>query len=261
MLLKQSIQNKLTTKRIGQPLILLEEIDSTNRYVKQLASEGGSEGTVVIANRQSAGKGRMGRNFFSPAESGIYMSVLLRPQIELEKSTLITSVAAVAVARAIESVSGVTAQIKWVNDVFLHGKKTCGILTEAGINSNNDTLEYAVLGIGVNVGKMVFPEELDTIATSVSNESGVEIEREELISAILNELEPLYEAMHTGAFLKESRERSILLGKEIKVLNGNNSYSARALEIDDMGQLVVEANGKKQTLVCGEVSIRLGGMN
>ena len=148
----------------------LEEIDSTNRYVKQLGAAGAPEGRVVIANRQSAGRGRLGRSFFSPGEKGIYMSVLLRPEIELERAVLITSMAAVAVARAIERVSDIPAKIKWVNDIFLNRKKVCGILTESGINAETGKLEYAVLGIGVNVGSMEFPEELKGIATSVSNE-------------------------------------------------------------------------------------------
>ena len=112
----------------------LDEIDSTNSYLKVLAASGAPEGTVIIANRQSAGRGRLGRSFFSPEEKGIYMSILLRPSIELDRAVLITSMAAVAVARAMETVKGITAQIKWVNDVFINKKKVCGILTEAGLN-------------------------------------------------------------------------------------------------------------------------------
>ena len=132
--------------------LYFEELDSTNSYLKEMAAKGAQEGTIIIANRQSAGRGRLGRSFFSPEEKGIYMSILLRPDISLERAVLITSMAAVAVAEAIEQVSGIQTKIKWVNDIFLNKKKVCGILTEAGIDAETGTLEYAVLGIGVNVG-------------------------------------------------------------------------------------------------------------
>lgn len=237
----------------------LEEVDSTNRYLKQLAVAGEQEGTVIIANRQSAGRGRLGRSFFSPEEQGIYMSVLLRPEIELERSVLITSMAAVVVARAIERVSGLRTQIKWVNDVYINQKKVCGILTEAGIHPETGNLDYAVLGIGVNVGKMEFPEELQSIATSVCNESDRPVTKEMLMEEILKELEYWYPALEDGSFLKESRERSILLGKEILVVDAgveHSSYTARAIDLDDMGHLIVEREGKTEVLNSGEVSIR-----
>lgn len=239
--------------------IYFEELDSTNRYVKELAAGGEPEGTVVIANRQSAGRGRLGRSFFSPEDTGIYMSILLCPEISLERSVLITSMAAVAVARAIENVSGVTAQIKWVNDIFLNKKKVCGILTEAGLDAEKGTFAYAVLGIGVNVGRMEFPEELKKIATSVSNECGFNVNKEQLIEEILKELELWYQTLCTGDFLKESKKRSVLLGKEITVLDETvpgGSYSAKALDINELGNLVIERDGIAQVLNSGEVSIR-----
>jgi len=236
-----------------------EEIDSTNRYLKELASEGAPAGTVIIAGSQSAGRGRLGRSFFSPEEKGIYMSVLLRPEISLERAVLITSMAAVAVARAIERVSGITTQIKWVNDIFLNRKKVCGILTEAGIDAEKQTLEYAVLGIGVNVGSLEFPEELKGIATSVSNESGVEVEKEVLIDEILKELEEWYPTLWNGDFFAESKARSLLLGKEILVLDETapgGSYAAMAVDINELGNLIIEKDGSMQVLNSGEVSIR-----
>ena len=237
----------------------LVEVDSTNSYLKKMASNGAPEGTVVIANRQNAGRGRLGRSFFSPEEQGIYMSILLRPEIELERAVLITSMAAVAVARAIEKVSELRAQIKWVNDIFVNRKKVCGILTEAGI-SPEGTLDYAVLGIGVNVGKMEFPKELKEIATSVCNECDGAVTKEGLIEEILKELEYWYPALRDGSFLKESKERSLLLGKEIIVVDAgveHVSYKAKAVDLDEMGHLIVERDGKREVLNSGEVSIRL----
>lgn len=235
------------------------EIDSTNRYVKEIAVNGAVEGTVVIAEKQNAGRGRFGRKFFSPEEKGIYMSILLRPELELQQAVLITSMAAVAVARAIEKVSGISAQIKWVNDIFLNKKKVCGILTEAGINAEKQSLEYAVLGIGVNVGTMDFPEELADIATSVCNECGFFVEKETLIEEILKELEQWYPTLWNGSFLEESKARSILLGKEIRVVDSmaeGGSYPAKAVDLDEMGHLVIERNGEREVLNSGEVSIR-----
>lgn len=236
-----------------------DELDSTNRYLKERAAEGAQEGMVIIANRQSAGRGRLGRSFFSPEEKGIYMSILLCPDISLERAVLITSMAAVAVARAVERVSGVEAKIKWVNDIFLHNKKVCGILTEAGINAEKGSLEYAVLGIGVNVGRMEFPEELKKIATSVSNECGKEVSKEVLINEILLELETWYPTLDDGSFLEESKKRSVLLGKEILVIDETvpgGGYSAKAVDINEFGNLIIERNGKKLVLNSGEVSIR-----
>lgn len=239
--------------------LYFEELDSTNRYLKELAINHALEGTVIIAGRQSAGRGRLGRSFFSPESKGIYMSVLLCPDIPLERAVLITSMAAVAVARAIEHVCGVTAKIKWVNDIFLNKKKVCGILTEAGINAEQGTLDYAVLGIGVNVGRMEFPEELNSIATSVTNECGFEVSKETLIDEILKELEQWYPTLVDGSFLEESRKRSILLGKEILVIDETipeGSYPAKAVDINEFGNLIIERNGSREILNSGEVSIR-----
>lgn len=238
---------------------IYQELDSTNRYLKELAAQGALEGTVVLAERQSAGRGRLGRSFFSPENKGIYMSVLLRPEIPLEQSVRITSMAAVAVARAVEQVCGVEAGIKWVNDIFLNQKKVCGILTEAGIDYEKGILEYAVLGIGMNVGKMDFPEELCSIATSVSNECGKDISRNVLVAAILKELAIWYPSIKDGSFLEESRKRSILLGKEIRVLDAlaeGGSYTAKAIGLDEMGHLLIEKDGVQLVLNSGEVSVR-----
>lgn len=237
----------------------LEETDSTNRYLKELASNGAPEGTVIIAKKQNAGRGRLGRNFFSPEGTGIYMSILLRPEIALSRSVLLTSMAAVAVACAIERVSGLKAQIKWVNDIYLNCKKTCGILTESGINTESGSLSFAVVGIGINVGQMEFPEELSQIATSVSNECGFNVDKELLIEEVLNELERWYPTLWDGSFLEESKKRSVLLGKEILVVDVSpegGSYSALAVDLNELGNLIIERNGVTEVLNSGEVSIR-----
>lgn len=257
-LLREQIVEKLKENTLVSNIQIFSELDSTNRYLKELAKEGATAGTVIIANKQSAGRGRLGRSFFSPEGTGIYMSILLRPEIELQKSVRITSMAAVAVARAIEQVSGIETKIKWVNDIFLNGKKVCGILTESGISTITGTLEYAVLGIGINVGNMQFPEELKDIATSICNECSYTITRNELIVEILKELEDWYPSLQDGSFLKESRKRSLLLGKDIFVVgSGEQNYQAKAIDLDDMGHLWIEKKGKRELLHSGEVSIKL----
>ena len=256
---EQGIRDGLSSRDFVKEILIFQELDSTNRYLKELARQEKPEGTVILAERQSAGRGRLGRSFFSPEDTGIYMSILLRPKLTLEQSVRITSMAAVAAARAIEQVCGIPAQIKWVNDIFLNRKKVCGILTEAGIDYENGILEYAVLGIGVNVGTMEFPEELRSIATSVSNECGREISRNRLIAEILNELDAWYPTLQDGGFLKESRVRSILLGEEILVLDASaegGAYPAKAVDLDEFGHLIIEKEGQRMLLNSGEVSIR-----
>ncbi len=255
---KENIERALGSFEKVTELIVFDELDSTNRYLKELAEDGAPEGTVVIADAQRKGRGRLGRSFFSPEGTGIYMSVLLRPEIELEQSVRITSMAAVAVAEAVEAVSGLSAQIKWVNDIFINKKKTCGILVEAGIDAQAQKLKYAVLGIGINVGRMEFPKELESIATSISNECGMPVSREILVAETVKHLFQWYPSIQDGSFLAESKRRSVLLGKEIRVHNHDGSfYEAEAVDLDDMGHLVIERDGKREFLNSGEVSVRL----
>lgn len=254
---KERIEQWLGEAASGMELQIFEELDSTNRYVKELAENGAPEGVVVIAEAQSRGRGRLGRSFFSPEGTGIYMTVLLRPKIELQNAVRLTSMTAVAVAEAIERVCEVPAQIKWVNDIFLNQKKVCGILAEAGIDAAGQTLKYAVVGIGINVGKMVFPDELKEIATSVEKECGQEIQREVLIAEVLRSLRKWYPSIQDGSFLPESKRRSVLLGKEIQVhCHDGSFYEAVAVDLDDMGHLIIEKDGQRELLHSGEVSIR-----
>ena len=155
---KEQIEQWMGEVSSDMDLQIFAEMDSTNRQLKELAESGAPEGTVVIAEAQSNGRGRLGRSFFSSQGSGIYMSILLRPEIELQNAVRLTSMTAVAVAEAIERVCEIPARIKWVNDIFLNKKKVCGILVEAGIDAVEQKLNYAVVGIGINVGKMEFPE-------------------------------------------------------------------------------------------------------
>ena len=234
--------------------------DSTNNLLKTRAAEGAPEGTVVVAGQQSAGKGRMNRSFYSPPGTGLYMSVLLRPQVGAEQSLFITAAAAVAVASAIDAVSENTAGIKWVNDVYLHGRKVCGILTEASFSMENGGIEYAVLGIGVNILPPAggFPLEIKNLVSTVFTEQTYYPEaRSRLAAEILNDFLGLYQGLEQKTFLEEYRRRSVLANKEITIIRGGREQKAVARGIDDRFRLVAELpDGSQTALYSGEVSIR-----
>ena len=253
------IRRYLTGREIGKELEIHETLDSTNNRAKALAAAGAPHGLTVIADSQTGGRGRLGRSFFSPEHSGIYLTCILRPDCEPERAGLLTSLAAVAAARAVEKVSGADVRIKWVNDLYLNGRKICGILTEAGLGLEAGRLDYAVVGIGINVNRMAFPPELRETATSIANETGAAPDRNRLIAEILNELEALYGDLETGAFLEESRRRSNVIGQMVTVIEGGKKYPARAVEIDGQGRLVIETEEGRTCLNYGEVSLKLTG--
>ena len=253
------IRRWLTAKEIGRELEIHEQLDSTNNRAKALASAGAPHGAAVIADSQTGGRGRLGRSFFSPEHSGVYLTVILRPDCAPERANLLTSLAAVAAARAVEKVADADVKIKWVNDLYLNDKKICGILTEAGFGMEAGRLEYAVTGIGINVNRMEFPPDLRETATSIGNETGVSPDRNRLIAEILNELDALYGDLETGAFLEESRRRSNVTGRTVTVIEGGRQYPARAVEIDDQGRLVIETETGRTCLNYGEVSLKLAG--
>lgn len=236
------------------------EVSSTNTVLKEAARQDAPTGTVLIALAQTAGKGRMGRSFYSPIGTGLYLSLLLRPQMTLEHSTLLTTVAAVAVAKAIEDVTGLPADIKWVNDVYRNGKKLCGILTEASVDFESGTLEYAVVGIGVNLTDPEggFPKEIRQVAASLYGSGAVPGGvKTRLCAGILNYFMEYYEKLPETAFLKEYRKRSFLLGRDIYVLKKDGPIRARAEAVDEQVRLVVSyPDGHREALSSGEVSVR-----
>lgn len=250
------IRRWLKAEELGSELEIHDRLDSTNNRAKTLAAAGAKHGMTVIADSQTGGRGRMGRAFFSPEHSGIYMTVILKPTIPPDKAGLLTSLAAVAAARAVEKVSGGDVKIKWVNDLYVGGKKICGILSEAGLGMETGRLDWAVVGIGINTAKMDFPEDLREIATSVGNETGTAPDRNRLIAEILNEMDVLYGDLETGAFLEESRRRSNVIGREITVITAGKQFPARAVDIDGEGRLIVETGEGRTALNSGEVSLK-----
>lgn len=241
-------------------VIVLESVDSTNNYLKKLAENGERENTVVIAECQSGGKGRLGRNFFSP-KSGLYMSILLRPTFSAEKSLFITAAAAVAVSDAIEEISGKKTGIKWVNDVFIGNKKVCGILTEASVDFETGGLYYAIPGIGVNIYHPAdgFPPEIRDIAGAVFDTEPDEKDlKQKLAAAVINNFFDIYNNIESSDFMRKYKQKSCILGKEIFVLKNETKTKATVLDIDEKAGLVVKyENGEVKTLSSGEVSIRL----
>ena len=251
------IRRWLTAKEIGREMEIHGLIDSTNNRAKALAAQGAPHGTAVVAEAQSGGRGRLGRSFFSPERGGIYLSYVLRPACTPEKAAMITSLAAVAVARAIESVAEAEVRIKWVNDLYIGSRKVCGILSEAGMGMEAGQLDYVVTGIGVNTGRTEFPPELREIATSIGNETGTAPDRNRLIAEISNRMEELWGMLETGAFLEENRRRSNVIGREVLVTEGGRQYPALAEGIDDQGRLVIRTVEGTARLGYGEVSLKL----
>ena len=253
------IENNLTELKGMLDIKVKETVTSTNALLKEKAALGAPEGTVLIALKQTAGRGRFQRSFFSPSDSGIYMSILLRPNIPAENAVLITTAAAVAVAEAAENLSGRKAGIKWVNDVLIDGKKICGILTEASLNIESGSLDYAVIGIGLNAyePKGGFPDEIKDIAGAIFKEQNDGL-RSKLTAAVLESFFKYYKDISERKYLKAYRERCIVLGKQINILSSSGSSPALALDIDENCHLRVKyPNGEETLLSSGEVSIKI----
>lgn len=243
------------TKYIGREILSFEELDSTNTYAKKIAAES-PEGTIVIANEQTKGRGRRGRSFYSAKGEGIFFSVILKPDISPEKAPFITGLAAAALSMALDDL-GVKTRIKWPNDILLNGKKIAGILTE--MSGDVEKVEYIILGIGLNVSNRFFPEELRETASSLKME-GCGGSRQEIFWKLICSLENLYEEYLKGeksGILKTLRERSAVLGREIMILTAEGQKSAVALDLSEDGGLIVDIrNEGRQKLSFGEISIR-----
>lgn len=239
-------------------VIVLEEVDSTNNYAKELASSGAEDETVVAAEKQTSGKGRRGRGFSSPLGSGLYMTMIIRPKFGMESAQLITSCAAVAAAEAVEDLCGSSVNVKWVNDLYMNGKKICGILTEASLSMETRSLDYAVIGIGINVRSIreYFSDELKKTATSIEDETGLKLSRNKLCGAVINRLRSRLENLESRDFLSEYRRREILTGNEITANVGGETVSGKAIGIDDSAGLIVRLeDGTERVFSSGEANL------
>jgi len=254
------IQADLGTEQFGKDIYVFSEVDSTNVVAFRLVMQGAQEGTVVLAESQTRGKGRLGRRWESPAGSNIYLSIILRPKIPPTKLPLITLMAAVACAEAIEEVAGLLPTIKWPNDLLIKGKKLGGILTEADMEM--DVINFVVVGIGINCNmtRTSFPPSIQDTATSLQEALGREISRLPLIRAILRNLEQWYTVLVQGRgreIRRRWKELSHIGGKGIAVTFMGTVVEGTALDIDDDGALLVQVGGGGvKRIVAGDVLVR-----
>lgn len=255
---KAGILSELNTETVGRNLVVLDKIDSTNNEAKRMAENGAAAGTLVISDSQTAGKGRRGRSWSSPDGSSIYMTLMMRPDINPVKAPMLTLVAAMAVRKAVHEASGIQSMIKWPNDLVCNGKKICGILTE--MSAEPDFINYVVIGIGINVNIEGFPDEIKDTATSLKIESGHYIDRNHIISEFCNYFESYYNKF-TGSGMKmlteEYNANLINFGRHIRVLDPSGEFTGISKGINENGELlVVKEDGSTVTVMSGEVSVR-----
>ncbi|MCD8356032.1 MAG: biotin--[acetyl-CoA-carboxylase] ligase [Clostridia bacterium] len=255
------ITMELKTNCIARNLCVLSTIDSTNNYLKELASSL-PDGYAVVADCQTAGRGRLGRSFLSPSGSGVYISILLHPTIPLERINMITVGAAVALCEAITEAAGFEPDIKWVNDVLKNGKKLCGILTEASMEAETGQLSYAIVGVGINVRTPEggLPEEIREIAGCLEDFAPHPVRRNALTASFFNHMESCYELIVSGnteALIDRYRSFIHFLGEPITVIRSGVKEAATAVAINSSGHLIIEQNGQQSTMLAGEISIRL----
>lgn len=240
------------------PITVYKTIESTNSEAKLLAVQNAEHGTTIIAEEQTKGRGRFGRGFFSPSDSGIYLSIILKPKLNIENSVLVTTAAAVAVCEAINKFINDTPRIKWVNDIFIGDRKVCGILTEAVTNFESGMMDSVVVGIGINVKtkKEDFPLELQNTAGAIFNEKDNYI-RNELSAEIINNILTISKNLENRNFMEIYKQRSMILGEHILYKKDNNWHEGYAIDIDNSGGLIIYTSDRqKLTLNSGEVSIK-----
>lgn len=255
----EAIAEALTTKRIGSQVCFYEEIGSTNNEAKRLAMEDCPDGTLVIANEQHGGRGRLSRSFLSPKGGGLWFTLVLRPDIAPTEASKCTLLAALAVAKAIRKTTGIDCGIKWPNDILVNGKKLVGILTE--MSADMDGIRYIVCGIGINVNirREEFAEDIRDIATSVEALLGHPFDRLMLLDAVCGEMEKAYEQMLEEGFapiLTEWKEYSVTLGQAVRVIAPDETYEGVAVDLDEDGSLLVKTETEIKTVLAGDVSIR-----
>lgn len=260
LLTKDEILPRLNTKYIGKTYVYYSKIDSTNKKAKELATDGFEEGTIVISEEQSLGRGRLGRVWYSPKGKGIWVSIILKPDIPTMMAPRITLIGAAAVHSALEEF-GIKSEIKWPNDIILNNKKVCGILTE--MSGEMEKLNYIVMGIGINVNteENELENELNKIATSLKIECKKEICRKQLLCSLLNHFEGFYDDFKKHGTLENvisiCKKNSILIGKEVKIISYGKEVAAKVIDIEDDGELIVKYDdGTVGKVLSGEVSVR-----
>lgn len=255
---EKRIREYLHTKWIAKNIWYQTETDSTNTQAKRMGEDGAPNGTLVITERQTAGKGRRGKSWVSPM-GNCYFSVLLRPEISVDRASMITLVSALALAKTIKETEALDTMIKWPNDVIANGKKLCGILTES--STDLEYINYAVVGIGINTNQIEFPDEIKDMASSIRLETGNKINRAKLLGTFLNVFEVYYEKFleteDLSILLEEYNHFLVNCGKEVKIIEKEQERILTAIGVDSRGRLIVEdKNGQRETIISGEVSVR-----
>ncbi|MFZ0449205.1 MAG: biotin--[acetyl-CoA-carboxylase] ligase [Desulfatiglandaceae bacterium] len=258
MLLPAEIGEGLDTSVFGKQGIVYEgEMDSTNRKARDLAVKGAPEGTLVVAEKQTGGRGRRGRYWFSPRKAGIYASLILRPKLPPNEAPKITLLTGVTVAEAFMALTPLKPAIKWPNDILVNGRKICGILTESSMEM--DAIHHVVVGVGINVNTRKFPDELKEIGTSVYLETGRTFDRVALLKEFLRRFEEHYRNFLSSGFgsvEKRWRELAVVLGKEVTVRMIDATCRGRAVELDRDGALIIqEKNGERRKIYSGDIQI------
>lgn len=242
----------------GKEIVYFDVTDSTNIQAKRLAEDGMPHGTLVLAGAQKAGRGRRGRHWESPEQGGIFMTLLLRPSFAPQKASMLTIIAAMAVAKAIRIETSLPAEIKWPNDIVLNGKKICGILTE--LNTEIDTINYVVAGIGINVSNQAFGKEINATATSLALEGGGTLYRATLIEAVLEQFEYYYEIfcrnLDLSFILEEYNSFLVNRNRQVRILDPKEPFTGIAKGINAKGELLVETENGETSVSSGEVSVR-----
>lgn len=257
--LSKYIKEKTENQWAGCCVKYYDSIDSTNDEAKRLGKNGAKHGTLIVAEEQCSGKGRLGRSWDSPKGQAIYMTLLLRPQMNPEKASLLTLLAALAVTDAITAVTRINVQIKWPNDIVANGRKLCGILTEMSVDANG--IQYVVVGIGINCNMSSFPQQLEKTATSLFLETGKQQSRVQLAAKVMQSMEQYYEIfMQTQDFtnLKQIYEKQLVnYNRMVRVLSPNREYVGTSCGINEKGELlVIDEAGQIHAVCSGEVSVR-----
>ncbi|MCM1056885.1 MAG: biotin--[acetyl-CoA-carboxylase] ligase [Firmicutes bacterium] len=256
---KPKLEAAIDTEWAGKNVCYFNELDSTNLRAKLEAEDGAPEGTLVVADMQTAGRGRQGRSWNSPGGTNVYFTLILKPAYEPDRASMVTLVMALAVAEGICNTCGLATEIKWPNDVIVNGRKVCGILTE--MSAEQGAIRYVVIGVGVNVGLQKFPPKIAAVATDLQAECGREVSRSTLIANIMKVFEKYYESFRRKGDLSGILDRynSLLVNRdrEVRVLDPKGEFRGIARGINRRGELLVEReDGSTQEIYAGEVSVR-----
>lgn len=259
LMTEAEIKSLMHTEWVAKEVLYFDTIDSTNTKAQELAEKGYPSGTLVVADKQESGKGRRGRSWVSPSGTGIFMTLMIKPDINPNNASMLTLVAALAVAKAITSVTGEEALIKWPNDIVINGKKVCGILTE--MNAQFDYINHIVVGIGINVHNESFPEEISQMASSLMIEAGGKrFHRAQIIADTMSYFEQYYDTFlktqDLSALVREYDELLVNRNKSVRVLDPKEPFDGKAMGITSKGELIVDTWESRKLVSSGEVSVR-----